>query len=175
MTVTFTPQFTIAVAIIFIIMFICAGLLVKQSKNNILYVNYAFFTFFFVLMGTRHSILDRLSIYFMLYASVGIAIIIHELVIKIKEEKPTDYIKKYSSKNTIAVVALIMVIVGGGLSIHQYALTMDHHGVVPYDTVFNQPWWPDYIDSLKSDPAPGEVIIEEEPVEVSIEELMNEE
>jgi hypothetical protein len=186
MTVTFTPQFTIAAAVIFIIMFACRKLLRERNRRNYLYINYAFFTFFFVLMGTRHSILDRLSMYFMLLAPVGIATIVQQLTKKLKEEKPTEYVKRYASKNAVSLVIIMFLITAGGLSIHHYALTMDHHGVVPYDVIWRQPWWTDYLESLErerelqletsaeEEEVPLEELLEEIPEEVSLEEFLSE-
>jgi hypothetical protein len=149
MTSYFSPQFTIAVVVIFLILFLGAKKLRERDDKNYLYINYAFFAAFFVLMGTRHSIVDRLSMYFNLLAPVGIAIIVHRLAEKLKEERPSGYIKRYANRNAVMLALLLFVLCGGGLAIHHYALTMDHHGVVPYKIIWQQPWWKDYIVSLK--------------------------
>ena len=148
MKVAFTPPFTIAVAVVFLAIFLGSAILRKRDNSNYLYVNYAFFTMFFVLMGTRHSILDRLCMHFELLAPVAIAIIVHELLEKYKAEKTTPMSNQY----TLALAALLVAIFGGGPAIHHYALTMDHHGVVPYKIIFNQPFYAEYVDSLKSNP-----------------------
>lgn len=162
MKAVFTPQFTIAVIVVFLIIFLGSGLLKEIDKRNYLYVNYAFFSAFFVLMGTRHSILDRLSMYFGILVSVGIAVIVHQLAEKLKEENPTEYVKRYANKSAAILMALLVVIFGGGLAIHQYALTMDHHGVVPYKIIWQQPWWNGYVDSLKGDSVNEEATVEPE-------------
>ena len=141
----FSPQFTLAAGAVFLILFLGYEALERADKGNRLYVNYAFFAFFFVLMGTRHSILDRFSLNFVLLVPVGIAILVTTLVEELKETRFTYMIKK-----RVAVFAVLMfTIVGGGLSIHHYALIMDHHGVVPYQIIFNQPFYRDYLARLR--------------------------
>lgn len=167
MKVAFTPQFTIAVAVVFLIFFLGSGILRKLDKRNYLYVNYTFFTMFFVLMGTRHSIIDRLSMYFELLAPVGIAIIVHKLAEQLRTEKPSQLMNRYSA----TLASLLVVIFGGGLAIHQYALTMDHHGVVPYKIIFNQPFYKGYVDSLKGVQTSEEPSVE--PDDLPMPELKN--
>jgi len=145
MQVGFTPQFAIAALIVFIILFACSERLVSRDKENRLYVNYAFFTFFFILMGMRHSVLDRLSLPFVLLAPVGIAIVVTSLGRRLRAEAPGI------SRNMAIYATLLFTIFGGGLAIHHYALTMDHHGVVPYQVVFNQPFYQDYVQRLRGD------------------------
>jgi len=150
MQAVFAPQFTIAVAIVFLILFLGSGALKRLDKGNYLYVNYAFFAFFFALMGTRHSILDRLGLNFALLAPVGISILVGELAKKLKEEDPSALIRKYTVKYTAVFIALLITIFGGGLGIHHFALTRDHHGVVPYQIIFHQPFYREYVYWLRT-------------------------
>lgn len=146
MQVGFSPQFAIAAAAVFIVLFVGAGLLKKPARGNYLYVNYAFFAFFFILIGTRHSVVDRLSLNFVLLLPVGAAIVVNELIKTLKDDETLIILKK-----RVAVLAvLLFTIVGGGLSIHHYALTMDHHGVVPYQIIFNQPFYREYTAHLRT-------------------------
>jgi hypothetical protein len=147
-TDTFEPQFTIALAAIFIVIFLGGGKLRELDERNGLYVNYAFFAMFFVLMGTRHSILDRLAMYFSLLAPVAIAIIAQQYANRLREEKPVALANKHSA----ALAALLLAVFGGGLAIHQYALATDHHGVVPYKAIFSQPFYRSYVLSLHEGP-----------------------
>lgn len=171
MKVAFEPPFTIAVAVVFLIIFLGSKKLIELDKRNYLYINYAFFTMFFVLMGMRHSILDRLCMYFELLSPIAIAIIVHQLSEKLKDEKPTEYIKRYANKYAATLAILLFVIFGGGLAIHQCALTMDHHGVVPYKIIFNQPFYKPYVDSLKGSPASDELTTE--PEDIPLPEIKN--
>jgi len=146
MQVGFSPQFAIAAAGVFALLFIYIEILKKTAPSNRLYVNYAFFAFFFVLIGIRHSVLDRLSLNFILLLPVGIAIVINELFQSFKENKRRPSVRKHFASLFIALFA----VVGGGLSIHHYALTMDHHGVVPYQIVFTQPFYREYVAHLRT-------------------------
>jgi len=145
MQATFALPFTITVAVVFIILFMGSGMLKKLGRGNYLYVNYAFFTLFFILMGTRHSVLDRLSLNFALLAPVGISILVCELSKKLREEK----VESAAKRRAAVLAALLITIFGGGLAAHHYALVMDHHGVVPYQIIFKQPFYQDYVEWLR--------------------------
>ncbi|MCL2356396.1 MAG: EpsG family protein [Defluviitaleaceae bacterium] len=166
----FSPQFTLAAGAAFFILLLGHEALERAGKGNRLYVNYAFFAFLFVLMGTRHSVLDRFSLNFVLVVPVGIAILVVALAEELKEARFTEAAKKYVA--TFAV--LIFTIVVGGLSIHHYALSADHHGVVPYQIIFNQPFYREYVARLRGrgdyivitaepepEPAPEPIIVPE--------------
>lgn len=146
MQVGFSPQFAIAALGVFVLLFVFIELLKKAEPSSRLYVNYAYFAFFFVLIGIRHSVLDRLSLNFILLLPVGLAIVVSALFKSFKEAKSRHTIRKNFA--TLAIV--LFAIVGGGLSIHHYALTMDHHGVVPYQIVFNQEFYRDYVAHLRT-------------------------
>lgn len=115
----------------------------KKDKSNYVYVNYAFFAFFFTLMGTRHSILDRFSIYFEFAFPLSIPL----LYTCLRESFTSWWAlngrgegEKQKKKSAWFAAGLLTVIFCGGFAIHQYALMMDHHGVIPYRTVLNQPF-----------------------------------
>ena len=159
MQAAFSLQFTIAAAMVFLVIFLGSDALSEKDSGNRLYINYAFFGAFFILMGTRHSVIDRLSLPFILLAPVGISIVITELYKRLKEEW-----EEWSRKKNVAFLAVsLFAVVGGGLSIHHYALTMDHHGVVPYQIVFNQPFYREYVEHLRRRRA-GLIIFEEPPI-----------
>lgn len=149
---TFEWPFTIAMFVEFLIVLCGIKKLKADNPENNTYLHYAFLAFFFTLMGTRHSILDRLSLYFEFAFPLSIP-----LVYRLFRQ---DF---YSWKNVLSkhgtktqrqkagiVSGLLVLIFGGGLAIHQYALYMDHHGVVPYRTIINQPFYEKYVRELRT-------------------------
>lgn len=165
---TFEWPFAFAMLIEFLIVFLGASKLTKKDKSNYVYVNYAFFAFFFTLMGTRHSILDRLSVYFEFAFPLSIPL----LYTSLKESFPSWWSlfdkhpeEKENRKNAAVTAGFLAFILCGGLAIHQYALTMDHHGVVPYRCILNQPFYQEYLENLENpQDGPAEPVEEEEPV-----------
>ena len=171
---TFEWPFAVAMLIEFLIVFLGASKLMKKDKSNYVYVNYAFFAFFFTLMGTRHSILDRLSVYFEFAFPLSIPL----LYTCLKESFPSWWSlfdkhpeEKENRKNAAVTAVFLAFVLCGGLAIHQYALTMDHHGVVPYRCILNQPFYQEYLENLENpqdepaEPAEEAVPIIEEPVD----------
>jgi len=149
MQVGFSPLFTIAAVAIFLLLFSGSNTLCEEDEGNRLYINYAFFAAFFVMMGMRHSVVDRLSLLFVLLAPVGISILVNKLGEKFWKELPI-LIKKPALTKSVAIFAVLLFMVfGGGLAIHHYALTRDHHGVVPYQVIFRQPFYQDYLEYLR--------------------------
>ncbi len=166
MKVGFVPHFAIALGIIFLIIFFSSNLLKEQGKHSYLYVNYAFFTFFFAFMGTRHSILDRLSMPFAMLTPVALAAVVHGLSIKLKEQPMAANVKRYANKYSMALAGVLALIVFGGLAIHHYALYMDGHGVSRYRVIFAQPFYKEYVEQLKAEKENAQYIIDgEEPIE----------
>ena len=171
---TFEWPFAVAMLIEFLIVFLGASKLTKKDKSNYVYVNYAFFAFFFTLMGTRHSILDRLSVYFEFAFPLSIPL----LYTYLKESLPSWWSlfdrhpeEKENRKNAAVTAGFLAFVLCGGLAIHQYALTMDHHGVVPYRCILNQPFYQEYLENLDNpqeepvEPAEEAAPIIEEPVD----------
>lgn len=171
---TFEWPFAVAMLIEFLIVFLGASKLTKKDKSNYVYVNYAFFAFFFTLMGTRHSILDRLSVYFEFAFPLSIPL----LYTCLKESFPSWWSlfdkhpeEKENRKNAAVTAVFLAFVLCGGLAIHQYALTMDHHGVVPYRCILNQPFYQEYLENLENpqdepaEPAEEAAPIIEEPVD----------
>lgn len=145
---TFTPQFAIAAFVWFLVMLLGAKAMTAKDKSNYIYINYAYFYFFFVLLGTRHSILDRMSVYFMFSIPIGLAILLEGLM---KKEDGTSVFQKEAVidvKRRVQFVMTAAVTVVGSLLIHHYGLMMDHHGVVPYETIWEQPFYAVYKEEL---------------------------
>jgi hypothetical protein len=71
-----------------------------------------------------------------------------------------------------AVFAGVLVLVyGGGLAIHQFALTRDHHGVTPYQTIFQQDFYPEYTAALSGETLVPRNDVPMEPEDPGLSEL----
>lgn len=150
-TATFEWPFTVAMLMLFLIVFLNSDKLLKRDKKNYVYVNYAFFSLFFTLMGTKHSILDRLSLYFVLAFPISLVLIWDELKQafgswEMKNRVLEVHVKSRKSMYKYAAFLALMLV--GSLSYHQYILVMDHHGVVPYQCILTQDFYWDYLDML---------------------------
>lgn len=172
MKVGFVPHFAIALGVIFLVIFFATGLLRQRDKSNYLYANYAYFTFFFALMGTRHSILDRLSMPFAMLTPVALAAVVHALAKKLKQPAPAARVKRYANKYASALAGVLALIVFGGLAIHHYALYMDGHGVSRYRVIFAQPFYKAYVEQLKAEKASTGETPTEEPEDITIDDFL---
>ena len=142
----FPVFFTLSAAAAFVLLFIGGRQLRSLNKDYYIYINYAFFTLLFVLLGTRIAILDRFSVYFEMAVPVGLSLLFHSL--------NRGRLKKYAA-------VLLGVIAVWGLSIHHYILVEDNHGVVPYACIFGQPSYQAYTQQAKTDPVlAGEELLE---------------
>jgi len=165
MQVGFSSPFAISAAVLFLALFIGFNFLIRDYEKNRVYVSYAYFAFFFVLMGMRHSILDRLALPFVLLVPVGVAILVSEF-------SQQHLTKPYVRQKVAGFVVLLVMVFGGGLAIHHYALTADHHGVVPYQIIFNQPFYREYVQRLRGNIAEYEEEAEIEPEHIELPPLI---
>lgn len=148
MAFTFSFHFTIAVVIELIVLFLGTGLLKELHPRNTVYVNYAFYTAVFVLMGTRHAILDRMGIVFAMAAPVSIAMLTHQLGARLPEIRFSSP-RGWLNKKVVSFAIMLVLLFGGGMYMHQYSLETDSHGVAPYKAIFSQPFYSGYVESLK--------------------------
>lgn len=149
--VAFEWPFTIALFVQFLVVLIGTKRLREADPGNNVYLHYAFLAFFFTLMGTRHSILDRLSLYFVLAFPISIPLVYQLFRQDFARWKPAlaSGGDKLQRQSAFTALGLLIVMFGGGLAIHQYALTMDHHGVVPYQVIWGQPFYEQYLEELR--------------------------
>lgn len=149
-TTSFEWPFTVAMLIEFLIVLFGAKRLQKSGQDANAYLHYAFFAFFFTLMGTRHAILDRFSLYFELAFPLSIPLVYRLFWQEFNCWKTAlSASDRWLRRNAQSAAMLLLVIYGGGIAIHQYALHMDHHGVTPYQTIFNQPFYEQYLTELR--------------------------
>lgn len=150
-TATFDFRFTAFSLVWLLLLLFGSRILTRENKENYIYINYAFFAFFFVLLGTRHSILDRFSVLFMLATPVGVARLLDQLKQRADQalQKQEDW-PLYSKRRaqSSAVVAVVFV---SALLIHHASLSLDHHGVRPYRIIFDQPFYQEYKEWIAKD------------------------
>lgn len=166
----FEWPFTIFEFLMFLIVLLFSKRLEKKDATNSVYVNYAFFSLFFTLMGTKYFILDRFGLYFVLAYPISFAIILMSL----REEWVGWKQLRDVTLKKIAYPIMLFTILIGTLAYHSYSLSLDHHGVVPYMFIFDQPFYTIYLDELEDDKSEATensvVNTEEETIEEPIDE-----
>lgn len=113
--------------------FLLRKMLIQRNKNNDILINCMYFAFLFELIGTKHAVVSRFSIYFMLPAALllmpEIFAILHKLIRLTFREK----------KQYIAAAAAAAVIGLGLCGLFYGTLLGDNYnGVVPYVTIFEE-------------------------------------
>ena len=117
--------YLITPVVLFIIIFIFRDKICEDDKSNNIYINCAFFNMFFYIIGCRHAIVDRFTVYFEPALIVGLCI----LICKLKEENSQHF-----KKDCAVIIAAI-------LTINIIYLVEDGHGIIPYDTIFTNEYY----------------------------------
>lgn len=125
-----TPIYTIMFGVVFFLAFLLRKRLKgnEKEKNILLWCSYA--CFFFELIGSKHAIISRMAILFMipnillLVPKIWCAVL--ELV---KEKMPSKYVKV----GVIAAAAIMMVSMG---MLYDNLINRNYNGVMPYQTFF---------------------------------------
>ena len=131
--------------ILFLVIYIFKDKICEDDDRNYIYVNCAFFNLFFYIIGCRHSLVDRFTIYF----EPAIIIALCILFTNLKENGKDSKLKKEKDKSKkiyIGVSALVIVAV---MTINVIYLVEDGHGILPYDTIFTNEDYKLYARSLK--------------------------
>lgn len=124
---------TIAFGALTALAFLLRKMLLLREKNNAILINCMFFAFFFELIGTKHAVVSRLSIYFLLPAALLLLPEIFEvlhLLIKLTFRQKRQYL---IAAGTAAVV--VVALCGW---FYVCLLSDNYNGVVPYTTVFEE-------------------------------------
>lgn len=122
-------------AIIFIVAFVVAFLLrkqlVKKDKFNNVLINFLFYAAVFEVMGTKHAVLSRFSLLFLIPSML----ILMPQVIEVGWKFIKERIK--NKKISLAVsIASATVLLGMFTGIYGYMIKHDYNGVTPYKTIF---------------------------------------
>lgn len=127
------PIYTVYFGIIFIIAFVLRKPLIEKDEFNSILINCMFFAVFFELIGIKHSIVARPSLYFALPASVGLIPQIFDVMIQKCSERFKDDKHKQTVSKAAAVMAVTMLCAG----MYEYLIAEDYNGVMPYRTIFS--------------------------------------
>lgn len=123
--------YLIVPSFIFILLFRYKDLLVEN--RNYIYVNIAFFNMFFFVLGAKHFIIERFTLFFQYATIIGVSILIK----RIKEDNYYNLVftkTDFKSKLDSYLPYFLVVVVGLGLNL--FLLNVDGHSVVPYRTIF---------------------------------------
>ncbi len=132
-TVGVLPTYMIFFGIFFIAAFLVRKRLVAADKFNNVLLNCMFFTFFFELLGVKHSILSRLGVFFIIPA----AVVLMPRVVKALLEICAEKAKKDRKKRTLLSAVAVAVFAAVNLTMFGMMLSENYNGVVPYRTVYD--------------------------------------
>ena len=127
------PMYCLAFAVLFLISFLVRKELVKKDSFNNVLLNYAFFNFFFELMGVHHGILARFSILFIIPAVV----ILFPQALVITAEKAGSLFKGRKNAQTAAKAVTVTVVMALCVGLYGYMINNDYNGVSPYQSIFS--------------------------------------
>lgn len=124
---------SIGFGVVFALTYLIRDMLLLRSKNNSVLINCMFFAFFFELIGSRHAVISRFSIYFLLPAVLLLLPEIFEILKRLTELT----FRKRRQYNAAAATAIIIVLVLCGL-FYGRLLANNYNGVLPYTTIFEE-------------------------------------
>lgn len=127
------PTYMIFFGIFFVVAFLVRKRLVASDKFNNVLLNCMFFTFFFELLGVKHSILSRLGVFFIIPA----AAVLMPRVIAALLEVCRDKAKRDRKKRTLLSAVTVAAFVAINLAMYGMMLAENYNGVVPYRTVYD--------------------------------------
>lgn len=131
MTIGLPITYSIAYGIVFLLAFAFRKRLIERNSFNSIVINCMFFVTFFEIVGTKHAIISRLALLFIIAPTI---ILIPELVMVIKswlEEKK----KSTERRKKISVIAAYAVMSVFSVAVFQTFMIYDNNGIVPYDTL----------------------------------------
>lgn len=133
-TTGLTPIYSIFFGIFFALAFAVRKRLCKKNSFNNVYLNCMYFVFFFEAMGVKHAIVSRLSILFIIPATI---VLIPEVVtayIELFKEK----FGKNRNKATISTTVVLTVFATFCTCMYTFMLVKNYNGVMPYQTIFSE-------------------------------------
>lgn len=127
------PTYMIFFAVFFAAAFIIRKKLTDADRFNNVLLNCLFFTFFFELLGIKHSILSRFGIFFIIPAA---AVFMPRLILALLEmcrEKANGDEKK----RRVLSAAAVSVFAALNLTMYGLMIANNYNGVMPYRTMFD--------------------------------------
>lgn len=128
------PIYAILFTLVFVAAFLLRKRLVKSDSFNNVFLNCMFFACFFELMGLKHGVVSRLSIYFLIPAvTVLVPKTLTALMEWCKEKFTKDRVKQMTAK-AVALAVFITFCTG----MYSYMIFNNYNGVYPYKTVISE-------------------------------------
>ena len=132
--------YMIASIVFFAVIYIYRDKLCAEDSTNHIYVNCAFFYFFFWFIAWKHTLIDRFTMYF----EPAVIIALYILIKRLYNETNMGNVRK--KKRYIAVAFFVIVSV---VMMNVIYLIEDGHGILPYQTVFTSEEYKIYYQALK--------------------------
>lgn len=130
---------------LFIIIYLFREKICEDDSSNNVYISCAFFNLFFYLIGCRHSLVDRFTIYFEPAIILAVCVLMKKLSEK-RNDKESNIAEKNRASKEYFVTALSVIV--AVLTINFIYLIEDGHGIIPYDTVFTNEDYKMYSQSI---------------------------
>ena len=127
------PTYMIFFAFFFAAAFIIRTRLAASDGFNNVLLNCLFFTFFFELLGVKHSILSRFGVFFIIPAAIVLMPRVILALLEICRDKANGDGKKRTMLSAAAVAAFAVV----NIAMYGLMLVNNYNGVVPYRTVYD--------------------------------------
>ena len=127
------PIYMIYFGLIFAFCFAFRRRLTAKDPFNNVWLNCAFFLFWFEMIGARHGELSRLSMPFMMPTEIILLPRVFECMLEWCAEKFGKDRKTLTISSAIAAAVVII----GCTGMYEYMAAVNYNGVSPYQTVFN--------------------------------------
>ena len=126
------PYCTIYFGIIFLAAFLLRKPLKEKNKYSSVMINCMFFAVLFEFIGMKHSIISRLSLYFLVPASLELIPMIGEVL----PDRIASFFKGNKKKQAVSKAAAVFLSAAFCIGMYEYLLSVDYNGVMPYHTIF---------------------------------------
>ncbi len=137
--------YMIACTVFFAVIYIYRDRICSQDVRNHIYINCAFFYFFFWIISWKHMLIDRFTMYFETSVIIALYILIKRLYNEKNAIDSSAKERSYARKRYASVVVSVAVSV---IIMNVIYLMDDGHGIIPYNTIFNSEEYRIYCESL---------------------------
>lgn len=132
--------YMIASIVFLIVIYTYRGKICADDPENHIYVNCAFFYYFFWFIAWKHTLVDRFTMYF----EPAVIIALYILIKRLYNEKNMGNVRKKRR-----YIAVTLSVIASVILMNVIYLIEDGHGIIPYDTVFTNEEYRIYYESLK--------------------------
>ena len=128
------PIYAVFFGILFLLAFAIRKRLCEKDKFNNVFINIAFFDFFFEVIGAKHAVLSRFAVLFVIPTVI---VLVPKLI-----EEYTEICREKFGKNSrsimVSKVAVLAAFAAFSTFVYSYMLVNNYNGVYPYRTVFTE-------------------------------------